>query len=141
MRSCSVYDNSLKFSRLIYGILVLVAYFLQSDWLILLVSVLTILGAFSFRFNIPYQLHKDLQKRKAVAPSAKDFGELSFVSGMTGVLLLIGFLLLRFTPYTSFAWIYILVVAAMIFLACLVGFCVATFMYLVIRNKLNPKKD
>ncbi len=141
MHQCSIYDRSLKFSRFVYGLLVLVAYLIQSKWLLLLVSVLTILGAFSLVFNIPYQMHKYFQKKRAVNPSEKDFGELSFVSAATGFLLLIGFLLLEFTEYTSLAWIYVLIVDAMIFLACLVGFCVATLMYVLIKNKLTPKHD
>lgn len=145
MPQCSVYDRSLKFSRLIYGLIVLFAFLIQNKWLILLVSILTIVGALSLNFNIPYQIHilleKHLLKRKDVETSERDFGELSFVSAATGILLLIGFLLLQFTEYTQFAWIYILIVTAMIFMACLVGFCVATFMYILIRNRFTHNKN
>jgi hypothetical protein len=145
MQQCSIYDKSLKFSRFIYAIVVLIAFLIQNKWLVLAVSFLTIIGAFSLSLNFPYQLHilteKYLMKKNAVQPSIKDFGEISFVSAITGILLLIGFLLLQFTKYTSFAWIYILIVTAMIFMACLVGFCVATMMYIVIRNKFSTHKQ
>lgn len=144
MQQCSVYDKSLKFSRFIYGLVVLIAFFIDSKWLILVVSILTIIGAFSLDFNIPYQFHtlveKYFLKKNAVKPVNKDFGEISFVSAATGMLLLFGFLLLHFTKYTTFAWMYILIVAAMIFLACLVGFCVATLMYVLIKNSLKIYK-
>lgn len=144
MQQCSVYDKSLKFSRFIYGLVVLIAFFIDSKWLVLAVSVLTIVGAFSLDFNIPYQLHalveKYFLKKNVIKPVIKDFGEISFVSAATGMLLLFGFFLLHFTKYTAFAWTYILIVAAMIFLACLVGFCVATLMYVLIRNRLKIYK-
>ncbi|MFA6896683.1 MAG: DUF4395 family protein [Patescibacteria group bacterium] len=143
MQQCSIYDRSLKFSRFIYGVIVLIAFFIHSKWLVLAVGVLTILGAFSLKLNIPYQIHVFVEKnvlKKKVRPLQKESGELSFVSGMTGLLLLIGFLLLQFTKYTSFAWIYILVVTLMIFVACLVGFCVATLMYILLKNFLLKTK-
>lgn len=140
MQACSIYDRSLKFSRLMYGILVLIAYFLKLEWLILLVAVLTLLGALSLSFNIPYQLHMLGQRKKGIRTTDKDSGELSFVSAATGLLLLVGYLLLALTSYETFAWIYILIVDAMIFMACLLGFCVATLMYVLIKNKLKPKK-
>lgn len=141
MHQCSIYDKSLKFSRLIYGLSVLVAYFIQSRPLLLLISILTFLGALSLDFNIPYRVHEIFQKKKAIEPSDKDFGELSFVSAATGILLLIGYLIMEFTPYEPLAWIYVLIVDAMIFLACLVGFCVATLMYVLIKNALTPKHN
>jgi len=140
MQQCSIYDKSLRFSRFVYSVMVLCAYFLQDKWLVLTVSILTIMGAFSLSFNIPYHLHRLYSKRSNIGPSNKDFGELSFVSGITGILLLAGFLLLQYTEYTTFAWVYILVVVAMLFMACLVGFCVATLMYILIRNKFNHKR-
>lgn len=143
MQQCSIYDRSLKFSRFTYGVLVLLAFFIHSKWLVLAVGILTILGALSLKLNIPYQLH-DLVARKflkkKIQPMQKEFGELSFVSAATGVLLIIGFLLLQYTSLTNFAWIYILVVTLMIFLACLVGFCVATLMYIALKKLFNRNK-
>lgn len=142
MQQCSIYDRSLKFSRFTYGVLVLLAFFMHNKWLVLIVGILTIIGSFSMKLNIPYQLHALVSKKvkKGVEQSQKEFGELSFVSAATGVLLLIGFLLLQYTKLTNFAWIYILIVTLMIFLACLVGFCVATLMYIALKKVFNKQK-
>ncbi|MFA6272585.1 MAG: DUF4395 family protein [Patescibacteria group bacterium] len=143
MQQCSIYDKSLKFSRATYGILVLLAFFIRNEWLVLVVACLAIIGAFSLKLNIPYQIHILISHgmlKKKVEPVQKELGELNFVSAATGVLLLVGFLLLRFTELTNFAWIYVLVVDLMIFLACLVGFCVATLMYIVLKKIFGKNK-
>ncbi len=143
MQQCSIYDSSLRFSRATYGVLLLIAFFIHSQWLVLVVSLLTIFGAFSLKLNIPYQFHalvlRKFSKRK-YAPITKDLGELNFVAGATGVLILIGFLLIYFGKFVDFAWIYLLIVDLMIFLACFVGFCVATLMY-VFFKKLFSKSN
>lgn len=142
MQQCLIYDKSLRFSRATYGVLVLIAYFIHNQWLVLAVSILIIIGAFSFKLNIPYQLHAYYSKKinkKNIEPTPREIGELNFVAGATGIFLLIGFLLLYFDKYVNFAWIYLLVVTLMIFLACFVGFCVATLMYVFFRKLF--KKD
>ncbi len=137
MPQCLIYDSSLKFSRAVYGLLTLIAIIIHSNWLILVVIVLMLLGTFSLKLNIPYELHVFFTKKvlkKRHSPSPKELGEVNFVSAMTSVLLLIGFLLIYFGKFVAFAWIYLLVVDFMIFLACLVGFCVATLMYLSLKK-------
>ncbi|MDD4901168.1 MAG: DUF4395 family protein [Patescibacteria group bacterium] len=133
MRQCLIYNKSLKFSRAIYGILLFIAVLLHSQWLVLVVAILTILGAFSLKLNPFYQLHILLYKKKG-APASKELGELNFVAAATGILLLIGFAFLYYNKFVDFAWIYLLVVDLMIFLACFVGFCVATLMYVFFRK-------
>lgn len=137
MQQCLIHDNSLRFSRATYGVLTLIAVIIHSQWLVLVVSFLIILGAFSIKLNIPYQFHalviKKLLNDKS-EPIIKDQGEINFVAGATGILLFIGFLFLYFGKYVDFAWIYILIVALMIFLACFVGFCVATLMYVFFKK-------
>lgn len=94
------------------------------------------------KLNIPYQLHslalKKLQKDK---PSTiqKEVGELNFVATMTAALLFVGFLLVYFGKFVDFAWIFILIVTLLIFLACFVGFCVATLMYVLLKKFLKRK--
>ncbi|MBU0613267.1 DUF4395 family protein [Patescibacteria group bacterium] len=144
MQQCSIYDKSLKFSRATYGVLVLLSFFIHNKWLVLVVAILAIFGAFSLKLNIPYQLHALVSHsvfKKKKEPIQKELGELNFVSAATGVLLLIGFLLLHFTELTNFAWIYILIVDLMIFLACLVGFCVATLMYILLKKIFTRKNQ
>jgi hypothetical protein len=67
-------------------------------------------------------------------PIQKESGELNFVAGMTAVLLFAGFLFLYFGKFIDFAWIFILIMALLIFLACFVGFCVATLMYVFFKK-------
>ena len=133
MQQCLIYNNSLRFSRATYGVLTVIAFFVHSQWLILAVSILMALGSFSLKFNIPYQIHAKLTKQRST-PIQKELGELNFVSGMTAGLLFIGFLFIHFGKFVDFAWIYILIIAFLIFLACFVGFCVATLMYVFFKK-------
>ncbi len=137
MKQCPIYNNSLKFSRAIYGILVLIAFLIHNQWLVLATILLMVFGSFSVKLNIPYQFHalvlRKLLKEQS-APIQKESGELNFVSGMTASLLFIGFLFLYFGKFVNFAWIFILIIAFLIFLACFVGFCVATLMYIFFKK-------
>ena len=136
MKQCLIYDSSLKFSRATYGVLVLIAFLLHNQWLVLAASILIIFGIFSLKINLPYQLHILISGRK-FKPVQKESGELNFVAGATGALLLIGFLLIYFNRFVNFAWAYLLIVDLMIFLACFVGFCVATLMYVFFKRLFN----
>ncbi|MCX6744170.1 MAG: DUF4395 family protein [Candidatus Parcubacteria bacterium] len=137
MQQCQIHDSSLKFSRAVYGVLVLIAVLIHSPWLVLATSILVILGAISLKLNIAYQFHvlvlKKILKDKSTSV-LKDSGELSFVAGMTGILLLVGFFWLNYGKIDDFAWGYILIVDLLIFLACFVGFCVATLMYVLLKK-------
>jgi hypothetical protein len=138
MQKClMLYDDSLKFSRATYGTLTLIAFLTRSEWLILAISFLMAIGTFSLKLNIPYQFHafafrKMLKEKSALI--SKDHGEINFVSGMTAALLFIGFLFIHFNKFVDLAWIYILIMALLIFLACFVGFCVATLMYVLFKK-------
>ncbi len=137
MKQCLIYDKSLSFSRAIYGILTLIAFIIHNHWLVLATSILLAFGAFSIKFNIFYQLHALVLRKllkKRLEPTQKESGELNFVSGMTGALLFIGFLFLYFGKFVDFAWIFILVMSLLIFLACFVGFCVATLTYVFFKK-------
>ena len=136
MQQCLIYNNSLRFSRATYGSLLFVAILIHSQWLVLAVAILTILGAFSLKLNIPYQLHVLVHKKKT-APTSRELGELNFVAVATGILLLIGFGLVYYNIFVEFAWVYLLIVDLMIFLACFVGFCVATLMYIFFKKLFN----
>ncbi len=137
MQQCLIYDNSLRFSRATYGILALIAFLIHNHWLVLATSLLMAFGVISIKLNIPYQFHalvlRKLLKERS-EPIQKESGELNFVSGMTAGLLFIGFLFLYFGKFVDFAWIFILIITLLIFLACFVGFCVATLMYVVFKK-------
>lgn len=142
MQKCLIYDNSLRFSRAFYGILVLVAFLIRNHWLILAVSLLMIIGAFSIKFNIPYQFHalvlrKILKERSEPIP--KESGELAFACRMGGSFLLVGFLLLYFGKLVAFAWILILIVALLMLLTSFTGICVASLIYAVFKRSLFKK--
>ena len=78
--------------------------------------------------------------KKKAQPVAKELAELNFVATATAILILVGFGMLYFNIFPGAAWIYLLVVDLMIFLACFVGFCVATMMYVFIRKMLDKPK-
>lgn len=137
MRQCEIHNDSLKFSRAVYGLLVLLAIIIHNEWLVLAVAVLVILGAFSFSLNLFYQVHVLIIKKvmgNKTLPVQKESGELKFVAAMTGILLLVGFYWVYSGVAVDMAWIYILIVDLLIFLACFVGFCVATMMYIVLKK-------
>lgn len=137
MQQCLIYDNSLRFSRAIYGILALIAFLLHNHWLVLATALLMVFGAFSIKFNILYQFYalvlRKLLKEKS-EPIQKESGELVFACGMGGSFLLAGFLLLYFGKFVSFAWILISIVALLMFLASFAGICVASLMYAVFKK-------
>ncbi len=137
MQQCLIYDNFLRFSRATYGILALIAFLIHNHWLVLATSLLMAFGVISIKLNIPYQFHalvlRKLLKERS-EPIQKESGELNFVSGMTAGLLFIGFLFLYFGKFVEFAWIFILIITVLIFLAWFVVFCVATLMYVVFKK-------
>ena len=137
MQVCSIYDSSLRFSRAVYGFLILLAFFIHNSWIILGVSILLFMSIISVKINVPYQFHaiflRKLMKKKAL-PIQKESAELNFVSGMTGIIIFACFLLIYFDVFASFAWILSLIMALLIFLACFAGFCVASLTYAVYKK-------
>jgi hypothetical protein len=138
MQQCQIYDNSLRFSRATYGILVLIAFFIHSQWLVLAVAILVAVGAYFTKLNIPYQLHAKFAKKSNPLPVQRESAELKFVASATAILLLIGFMFLYFGK-TEIGWVFTLVVDLLIFLACFVGFCVATMMYVLLKKMFKLK--
>ena len=141
---CEIHDDSLKFSRAVYGLMVLIAIIIHNPGLVLAAAILVFLGIFSFKLNIAYQFHLFFIKKRmknAKLPVKKETGELVFVAAMTAVLLFIGFLWLHYGHNADAAWIYVLMVDLLIFLACFVGFCVATLMYILLKKLFTSKKS
>lgn len=140
MAKCLVYDKSLRFSRAVYGLVTLLAFFLKSHWLILAVVIALVCGSFTIKLNLPYQIHVFILKKlgkKVSQPIEKEVAELNFVSGMTGVFLLSSFFLLYFNTLVNLAWILVLVTSLLIFLACFAGFCVASLTYALYKKMFN----
>lgn len=144
MRQCLIYNNnSLNFFRAICGILALIAFLIQSQWLVFAVSFLVTLGVFSIKFNILYQFH-NLVSGKLLKKSPKliqkESGELKFVYGLTGSLFFIGFLFLYFEKFINFAWILVLIVSLLMLLASIANICVASLMYAAFK-KIFKKQE
>ena len=139
MKQCLIYDNSLRFSRALYGTLALIAFLIHNHWLVLITGLLMAFGAFSIKFNIPYQFHalvlRKLPKER-VEPIQKESGELVFVSSMGGALFFISFLLLYFEKFVVFTWILILIIALLLLFAFLTGTCVTSLMYAVFKKSV-----
>jgi hypothetical protein len=139
MHQCLIYNSSLKFSKATYGILALVAFLIQNQWLVLVISVLIALEIFSIKLSIPYQFHawfleKILKKRPE--PIQKESAELAFVCGMAGSPLLISFFLLYFDKFVGFAWGLVLVIALLLLLSG-IGLCVASLTYVIFKKTLK----
>lgn len=132
MTKCLVYDESIRFSRLVYGIMTLIAFLLHNFWLVLATSILMFIGVLAERYNLFYQLHLFFFRRilkKEIKPVSKDQGEMSFACSMGGSLLLVGFFLLYFSHAESLAWALVLMTSMFMFLAGLAGVCTASLVY------------
>ncbi len=137
MQQCLIYDRSLKFSRIIYGLLALLAFFLRNPWLVLILGILMILEVFSVKYNLLYHLHFFILRKllgDKSEPIKKESGELAFTCSLTGTLLFIGFLFSYFGKFINFAWFLVLMVALLMLLASLTGVCVASIMYAVFKK-------
>lgn len=141
---CSVYDRSLRFSRLVYGLLIVVGYFTKNEWYVAVAVALLVLGAFHIKLNFLYVLHvfvsRDLLK-KQFPVIKKEPAELSYVSGMTGALIFVGFLFVRFGWSPSFGWAWLLVMSLLLFMACFAGFCVATLSYALFLKLIGKSRQ
>ncbi len=143
MTKCSIYDNSLRFSRAIYGVLALISFLVQSHWLILITAIIMILGAFSIKLNIFYQFYSfflEKKSKKEVKVIKKDVKELTFACGMGGGLLLISFLLLYFERSTGFAWTLVLITSFLMFLAGIANICVAALVYAIFKKPFKNEE-
>ncbi len=144
MTSCLIYDQSLRFSRTVYGLMTLTAFLLHSFWLVLATSIFMLIGVFIEKYNLFYQLHSRFNRRfrKDIKPVLKDSGEISFACGMGGSFLLIGFFLLYFTDWSGLAWGLVLMTSMFMFLAGLGGICTASLLYALFKRMFkNGKKQ
>ncbi len=131
MQQCLIYNNSLRFSRAIYGILALIAFLLHNSWLVLITSILMVIGAVSIKYNLFYQFYSLILRgflKDKSEPLKRDSGELGFACGMGGGFLFLGFLLLYF-KLESLAWISVLLTSFLMLLAGIAGICAASLIY------------
>jgi hypothetical protein len=144
MPQCSISDKSLRFSRAIYGILILAGFFLKDPRFVLVVIILLALNTITEKLNILYYFHlifvKKLLKKEHVI-IVKETAELRYVSGMTAILLLAGYLPIYYNKFASFGWVWLLVMSLLLFLACFAGFCVATLSYALFVKLFKKQKN
>lgn len=142
MPQCAIYDNrALNFFRATCGFLALLAFLIHSIWLVFVVGLLFLLGTFSMKLNILYQLFNSFSKKvlkKSATPIGKDPGEIRFVYGFTAVMFLTSFLLLYFNKYTTFAWGLDLLVSFLTLLASFANVCLAALMYVLFKKMFKP---
>jgi len=142
-KTCLIYESSFKFCRAVYAVLVLISFILKNEWILLITIILMLLRLFSIKLDIPYQFHA-LFLRKLLKdesePIVKEKSELNFVFGMMAILLLIGYLFIHFNKFVSWAWIFVLIIDFLMFLAVFVGFCLATLMYIFLKKIFNKNK-
>jgi len=137
MQQCLIYDSSLKFSKTFYGILALISFLIQSQWLVLIISVLMIFEIISMKLSIPYRLHALYLARfykERLRPVKKESAELSFVCGMAGSPLFISFFLLYFDKFVGLAWGLVLLISFLLLLSGVAGLCVASLTYVIFKK-------
>ncbi|MDP3093503.1 MAG: DUF4395 family protein [bacterium] len=141
MNPCFAYNSSLRFARSFFGIVALLAYFLQNQWLVFVLGIIMAMAAISLKYNIVYQLHlnflKKLLKSKEEEPVAKDSAELSLACGLGASFLLIPALLFGLDKWVSFGWAMVLLNSFLMLLAGITGACVASIMYATIKKALR----
>jgi len=138
MGPCYTYNSSLRFTRNFFGIAALLAYFIQSKALVLVLGVIMAVAVISLKYNLVYQFHflvlRKLFKAKD-EPVAKDSGELSFAWAMGASFLLIPALLFALDKWPGLAWTLVLLDAMLLLLAGIAGACVASILYAILVKK------
>jgi len=138
-----IYENSLRFSMAIYGILALFAYLINNIWLVLVVGILMGMGAVSINYNTFYQLHLRFLRicRKPSIPM-KDINKARFSGSIALIFLVLASILFYFWNLRSLAWILTGLVTILSLLAGLTGVCIGSIMYLSSKKSLrNPKVE
>ena len=136
-QQCSVYDSSLKFSRIIYGLAALVAFFTKDPWIVFVIGTLMLIEVFSVNLNFLYHFHFHFLRKllgDKSEPIQKEKNELTFTCSFTGSLLFIGFLLTYFGKFPAVAWILVLLVAFLMLLASFTGVCLASITYALFKR-------
>ncbi|MBU4350955.1 DUF4395 family protein [Candidatus Parcubacteria bacterium] len=140
MNPCLTYNSSLRFARSFFGVVALLAYFLQSEALVLVLGVIMAVAAISLKHNIVYQFHflvlRKFFKTKD-EPVAKDSAELSLACGIGASFLLIPSMLFAFDKWVGLAWAMVLLSSFLMLLAGITGACVASIMYATLKKALK----
>lgn len=142
MKKILIYEDSLKFARASYGILLLIGYLVNNFWLVGLTGALMLLGAVSMSFNLFYQLHhqalRKVYTKRSSTPFAKEADEIRFSCGLPALFLFLAFLI-SFQGLETLAWILVGIVILLSLFAGLSGLCVGSLMYVILKKNLCKK--
>jgi hypothetical protein len=126
--------RAIKFQRLLFGILLLVAFVF--NWLppVILVAALMLLFTFvPMKYSPFYRLYLVLS-RETEDGCLCSKGETSFTCGVGGAVLSLA-VYLDFTGVNTVAWILTVLVAGMLLLAGTTGFCLGSLVYAWLERK------
>ena len=120
-----------KFQRLTLGVILFVAYVIQSSWPVLFVAAVMALACFaSARFTPFYRLHFWWTKAEPALHLPADYSRGSRFACSLGFLFLAGALFLFQRGIPDIAWLLVLLVAILSTLAGTVGFCLGSVIYM-----------
>ena len=113
MKKCLIDDNSLRFSRTIYGFLTLAAFLSRNVWLVLIITILVALGIISNNYNVFYQSHyrffRTLARKKSILVE-REFNELRFAYGLGTIFLTTALTLLYLGEFAEIGCFLVLIV-------------------------------
>jgi len=139
-----IHEDSLRFSMVLYGTLVLLAYLLNNFWIMLAIGVLMGVGSISINYNLFYQLHSSCLRRifsKESPSPSKDINEARFAGSVAAILLFLAFWLFYFWKLTMLAWVLAGLVMFLNLLAGATGICVGSLMYVFFRKIFRGKEN
>ena len=140
MKKCLIDNDSLRFGRSIYGLLLLAAFLFRNELLILIVAALMMAGIVSMKYNLSYQIHRHFLSRSPkdnLSLVEKGISELRFACTLGSVFLITAFTLLCLWKYITMAWALVLIISILMLFAGALGLCAASFIYIGFRIFLN----
>lgn len=142
MKKCLINNNSLRFARIVYGLLLLIAFLFYNVWLVLITIILMAAGGISIKYNILYQFYyrflKFLFKDISVSVE-KELNETRFACALAGFFLISALILFYLGKYEEVGWALVLIVSFLMLLVGLTGFCVAALIYAGFKKIIRKK--
>ncbi len=130
----SLNPRAIKLQRLLFGILLLIAFVFNWSPLVILVAVLMLLFIFApMKYSPFYRIYFVCSRETADERMCSE-GETSFACGLGGFVLAFA-VYLDFTGVNTVAWILVVLVAGMSLLAGTTGFCLGSLVYAWLKRK------
>lgn len=128
-------QNAVKFQRLIYGFLLLLAFIFEYMPLVVIVGLLMLLFLWLPLNKSPtYRLYYLLFPTISVEPCSCDSAEARFARGLGSGLLTMAFIL-NLLGISTIAWLLVLAVAVLSLIAGSTGFCLGNLIYAWLRQR------